>query len=104
MLKNLRLDFKLRNDLSQRMENQWPGSDTQDLLKKFEETLKYSHLLSVFRLDPNNSSNDLDVAILKSLMKASLGHLKDQLNLAISWNRSDIARDYIFTEEKIWEV
>ncbi len=93
----------MRNEIRQKMEQQWPGTNIQESLQKLEKCLKYSNLLSVFRLDPYNK-NDVDVAILRSLLKAKFGQLKDQLQLALRWDRCDIARNYIFTEDKNWEV
>ena len=55
-------------------------------------------------MDTNLDSNDIDIAILRSLLKAKQSNIIDQLNLALSWNRADIARDFIFTEDKTWEV
>ncbi len=71
---------------------------------------KYDHLLSVCKSD----NGDIDKAILKALLKAvknkkkkkgNLGeeHIKEyqnQLKLALKWDRVDIARNYIFKEEK----
>lgn len=98
-----RLDENLRNEILKKIELIWPGKPTQALLKNFEQTLEYPHLLSVFRLDSTDST-DIDVAILKALLKAKQSNYKAQLSLALTWDRIDIARDHIFTEDKIWEV
>uniref|UniRef100_K1QLP0 Transient receptor potential cation channel subfamily M member 8 n=1 Tax=Magallana gigas TaxID=29159 RepID=K1QLP0_MAGGI len=45
---------------------------------------------------------EIDVAILKSLLKANREQEFDQLKLALAWNRIDIAKSEIFTEDKIW--
>jgi hypothetical protein len=57
----------------------------------------------VFRLESSEQANDIDVAILQSLLKAE----KDkygQLKLALTWDRIDVAKTYIFAEDKTWEV
>ncbi|XP_061181480.1 transient receptor potential cation channel subfamily M member 2-like [Saccostrea echinata] len=49
-----------------------------------------------------HSTLGIDVAILKSLLKANKDQVFDQLKLALAWNRIDIAKSEIFTEDKIW--
>ena len=73
-----------------------------------EEKLKF---LTVCR--PVNEKADIDVAILRALLKihstvsdanANLEvqrNLQTQLKLALSWDRVDIARNYIFTNKNI---
>lgn len=78
---------------------------------KDEEKLKF---LTVCR--PVNEKADIDVAILRALLKihstvsdanANLEvqrNLQTQLKLALSWDRVDIARNYIFTNKNIEKV
>ena len=77
-------------------------------MSNFEETLKYPHLLSVFRLDSNENQHidnaDIDIAILRALLKAKKSNYKAQLKLALTWDRIDIARNFIFTDDKTWWV
>nr|XP_022342892.1 transient receptor potential cation channel subfamily M member 2-like isoform X1 [Crassostrea virginica] len=49
-----------------------------------------------------HSTMEIDVAILKGLLKANKDQVFDQLKLALAWNRVDIAKSEIFTEDKIW--
>ncbi|KAM9804599.1 transient receptor potential cation channel subfamily M member 2-like [Neosynchiropus ocellatus] len=77
--------------------------------KKIQDIIRMPHLLTVFRGNEKNHS-DMDVAILQALFKASrynesLGMKvwKRQLELAIAWNRVDIAKTEIFTEESQWK-
>ena len=68
---------------------------------------KYQHLLTVCR--PINSKAEIDVAILNALLKAEsvtsknekskLESYRAQLNLALKWNRVDIAKNFIFTDD-----
>ena len=41
----------------------------------------------------------MDVAILKAFLKSKKQEYQTQLKFAQSWNRIDIARDFIFTDE-----
>nr|XP_046260808.1 transient receptor potential cation channel subfamily M member 2 [Scatophagus argus] len=77
--------------------------------KKIQDIIRMSHLLTVFRVTEDNH-NDVDMAILQALLKASrtseslgIESWKSQLELAIAWNRVDIAETEIFTEESQWK-
>ncbi|XP_076026118.1 transient receptor potential cation channel subfamily M member 2-like [Genypterus blacodes] len=76
--------------------------------KKIQDIIRMSHLLTVFRVS-EGKHEDVDVAILQALLKASRtsespgGEWKRQLELAIAWNRADIAETEIFTEESQWK-
>jgi len=51
-------------------------------------------------------SKDIDRAILYALLKANKTNANTQLSLALAWNRCDIARHEIFTQEnrQYWKV
>lgn len=78
---------------------------------KNEENLKF---LNVCR--PVNERADIDVAILQALLKIhsttteekinseTQRNLQTQLKLALSWDRVDIARKFIFTSKNIERV
>uniref|UniRef100_A0AAX7V6J8 Transient receptor potential cation channel subfamily M member 2 n=1 Tax=Astatotilapia calliptera TaxID=8154 RepID=A0AAX7V6J8_ASTCA len=77
--------------------------------KKIQDIIRMSHLLTVFRVS-EDYHGDLDVAILQALLKASRSSeflevecWNRQLELAITWNRVDIAETEIFTEESQWK-
>ncbi|KAA8588234.1 hypothetical protein FQN60_001428 [Etheostoma spectabile] len=77
--------------------------------KKIQDIIRMSHLLTIFRIGEDNQG-DVDVAILQALFKASRSSeslgiecWKRQLELAIAWNRVDIAETEIFTEESQWK-
>ncbi|CAJ1079221.1 transient receptor potential cation channel subfamily M member 2 isoform X1 [Xyrichtys novacula] len=77
--------------------------------KKIQDIIQQPHLLTVFRIG-EDSHGDVDVAILQALLKASriseplgIECWKRQLELAIAWNRVDIAETEIFTEESQWK-
>lgn len=92
-----------------------------DILKNIEECFrpKNKHLMTCYRLNPNEQSNDVDVAILNGLLKAYdtripahlkgkefktqlnvvRKNIKTQLNLCMAWNRYDIAKNFIFRDD-----
>ncbi|XP_066542040.1 transient receptor potential cation channel subfamily M member 2-like [Hoplias malabaricus] len=81
-----------------------------DWTKKIQDILRMQHLLTVFCIDEEKNS-DLDVAILQAFLKASQGNesvdklnRERQLELAVAWNRVDIAQSDIFTEESQWKA
>ncbi|KAK2839691.1 hypothetical protein Q5P01_013431 [Channa striata] len=77
--------------------------------KMIQDIIRMPHLLTVFRIS-EDSYCDVDVAILQALLKASrtsesmgVEYWKRQLELAIAWNRVDIAETEIFSEESQWK-
>ncbi|XP_070536806.1 transient receptor potential cation channel subfamily M member-like 2 isoform X1 [Ptychodera flava] len=68
-----------------------------------KECLRKKDLITVFELDAKGSAKDIDLAILQALLKANKGREQDQLKLALAWNRIDIAKSVIFTEDKKWQ-
>ncbi|XP_063423231.1 transient receptor potential cation channel subfamily M member-like 2 isoform X2 [Mytilus trossulus] len=81
----------------------------KDLAKKWQmvkESLVNRDLVTVFNLSAstsNQSSKDIDYAILKALLKANKDQVYDQLKLALAWNRIDIAKSEIFVDDRTWE-
>ncbi|XP_040913185.1 transient receptor potential cation channel subfamily M member 2 [Toxotes jaculatrix] len=76
--------------------------------KMIQDIIRMPQLLTIFRIS-EDSHRDVDVAILQALLKASktreslaIDCWKRQLELAIAWNRVDIAETEIFTEESQW--
>uniref|UniRef100_A0AAR2IXG5 TRPM SLOG domain-containing protein n=1 Tax=Pygocentrus nattereri TaxID=42514 RepID=A0AAR2IXG5_PYGNA len=77
--------------------------------KKIQDIVRMPQLLTVFCIDEEKNS-DLDVAILQAFLKASRSSVsvgkqkrERQLELAVAWNRVDIAESEIFTEESHWK-
>uniref|UniRef100_A0A8C9W7Y0 Transient receptor potential cation channel, subfamily M, member 2 n=1 Tax=Scleropages formosus TaxID=113540 RepID=A0A8C9W7Y0_SCLFO len=77
--------------------------------KKIQDIIRMPHLLTIFCINEKGHS-DVDVAILQALLKASRscdtpGHKswERQLELAVAWNRVDIAESEIFREESQWK-
>uniref|UniRef100_A0A8C4FF86 Transient receptor potential cation channel, subfamily M, member 2 n=1 Tax=Dicentrarchus labrax TaxID=13489 RepID=A0A8C4FF86_DICLA len=76
--------------------------------KMIQDIIRMSHLLTIFTVSEDHHG-DVDVAILQALLKTSrtseslgMDSWKRQLELAIAWNRVDIAETEIFTEESQW--
>ncbi|XP_035531934.1 transient receptor potential cation channel subfamily M member 2 [Morone saxatilis] len=76
--------------------------------KMIQDIIRMSHLLTIFTVSEDHHG-DVDVAILQALLKASrnseslgIDSWKRQLELAIAWNRVDIAETEIFSEESQW--
>ncbi|MGH0117658.1 UNVERIFIED_CONTAM: hypothetical protein FKN15_041850 [Acipenser sinensis] len=77
--------------------------------KKIQDIVRMQQLLTVFRLEKEDQ-NDVDVAIIQALLKASKSldnqgkeNWDHQLKLAVAWNRVDIAKSEIFTDDKQWK-
>ncbi|XP_041056739.1 transient receptor potential cation channel subfamily M member 2 isoform X2 [Carcharodon carcharias] len=77
--------------------------------KKIQDIVRMRELLTVFRAEKSRN-DELDVAILQALLKASSlrgqqgqENLDHQLKLAVAWNRVDIAKSNIFTDDKQWK-
>ncbi|RDD39507.1 Transient receptor potential cation channel subfamily M member 2 [Trichoplax sp. H2] len=65
-------------------------------LRQVKQCLQKKSMLTIYHAE----DGDLDAAILEALMKANPSSQKTQLNLALTWNKIDIARDRIFCGKK----
>ncbi|XP_078670939.1 transient receptor potential cation channel subfamily M member 1-like [Branchiostoma floridae x Branchiostoma belcheri] len=87
----------------------------QHLFIVLMECVKKKELITVFRLDDQKECQDIDLAILTALLKgpniikqvpeAVIGQrlsAPEQLNLALTWDRVDIARSQIFVYGQKW--
>ncbi|XP_078610415.1 transient receptor potential cation channel subfamily M member-like 2 isoform X3 [Branchiostoma floridae x Branchiostoma japonicum] len=81
-----------------------PPQKAYDLLDQLNYILQDPTLVTVFSLQQADTM-DIDKALLHALLKAEKSHPESQLKLALAWNRSDIARQEIFTAEnrKEWQ-
>ncbi|ELT97529.1 hypothetical protein CAPTEDRAFT_120255, partial [Capitella teleta] len=62
--------------------------------------VKKRELITVFRM--GEADQDIDLPILTALLKGQNAKAPDQLSLALSWNRADIARSHIFVYGQEW--
>uniref|UniRef100_A0A8D2JAJ1 Transient receptor potential cation channel subfamily M member 2 n=1 Tax=Varanus komodoensis TaxID=61221 RepID=A0A8D2JAJ1_VARKO len=88
---------------------QFTESKLIEWTKKIQDIVRNRQLLTIFR-EGKDGQQDVDVAILQAMLKASryrdhFGHENwdHQLKLAVAWNRVDIARSEIFTDDHEWK-
>ena len=86
------------------------------IVKNVFETIKAifeeMEFLTIFSVESADQVTELDEAILSGILKAqkklSEGNekrlIKSQLNLALTWNRLDVAKSYIFKEDNLLDV
>ncbi len=81
----------------------------RDLVTSFFFFLKHRQTkasifkITVFRMG-EESSQDIDLAILTALLRSTCVSSIDQLKLALTWNRVDIVRNYILPSVHQWPV
>ncbi|XP_076821168.1 transient receptor potential cation channel subfamily M member-like 2 isoform X1 [Clavelina lepadiformis] len=68
------------------------------------ECLMQKRLITIFSMDNNNSVADLDKAILQAILQDDQKTTKQNLKLALSWNRRDIADDILMAHQDIKHV
>ncbi|CAD5206325.1 unnamed protein product [Bursaphelenchus okinawaensis] len=82
------------------------GHDTQlvdEVVDKILNCAKLKGLITVFRSSENDHI-DADQTILKALLKGQNLSPAEQLSLTLVWNRVDIARSEVFTEDQDWQM
>ncbi|XP_069078638.1 transient receptor potential cation channel subfamily M member 7-like isoform X2 [Pleurodeles waltl] len=67
------------------------------------ECMKSKGLITVFHMGAGKHQ-DIDVAILKALLKGMNASTLDQLTLTLAWDRVDIAKNHIFAYGQQWTV
>ncbi|KAK3596566.1 hypothetical protein CHS0354_010445 [Potamilus streckersoni] len=77
-----------------------------EVLNKVKECCEKAELVTIFHM---NKHEDLDLSILSVLLKARSSNTNmteserlNQLGLALTWNRVDIAQEEIFREDVLW--
>ncbi|XP_072551935.1 transient receptor potential cation channel subfamily M member 7 [Salminus brasiliensis] len=70
-------------------------NDAVHLFQTLMECMKNKELITVFHVG-SEEHQDIDVAILKALLKGTDASAFDQLVLTLAWNRVDIAKDHVF--------
>ncbi|XP_073509205.1 transient receptor potential cation channel subfamily M member 7-like isoform X1 [Phyllobates terribilis] len=76
-------------------------SEAMHIFHTLMACMKTKHLITVFHAGPEEQQ-DIDVAILTSLLKSTNMSPYDQLVLALAWDRVDIAKNYIFIHGQQW--
>uniref|UniRef100_A0AAF5I2G4 TRPM SLOG domain-containing protein n=1 Tax=Strongyloides stercoralis TaxID=6248 RepID=A0AAF5I2G4_STRER len=77
--------------------------EAEHLLKDLLECVSQKEMLTIFR-SGGEHKNDFDHAILTALLKGYDLTPTEQLSLALSWNRVDIARSDIFHPNIEWKM
>uniref|UniRef100_A0A3B4D3K2 non-specific serine/threonine protein kinase n=1 Tax=Pygocentrus nattereri TaxID=42514 RepID=A0A3B4D3K2_PYGNA len=70
-------------------------NDAIHLFQTLMECMKNKELITVFHVG-SEEHQEIDVAILKALLKGTDASAFDQLVLTLAWNRVDIAKDHVF--------
>ena len=103
-----KLDPVIMTELGIKAREEYPNQKQNvidDIINNIELTLNpiYSQYLTVCKT--NNGEGEIDVAILQALLKAKSKNvinensIQSQLRLALKWNRIDIAKNFILTDE-----
>ncbi|KAM4877891.1 transient receptor potential cation channel subfamily M member 6 [Thomomys bottae] len=66
------------------------------------ECMAYRDSITIFDAD-SEEQQDLDLAILTGLLKGTNLSISEQLNLAMAWDRMDIAKKHILTYGQHWK-
>uniref|UniRef100_A0A8R1DWQ5 LSDAT_euk domain-containing protein n=1 Tax=Caenorhabditis japonica TaxID=281687 RepID=A0A8R1DWQ5_CAEJA len=79
----------------------YDAKTAQKLIKQVIECATNKNLMTVFRLG-ESSRDELDHAIMSCLLKGRNLSPPEQLQLALAWNRADVARTEIFATGTEW--
>ncbi|XP_063305074.1 transient receptor potential cation channel subfamily M member 7-like isoform X1 [Pelobates fuscus] len=77
--------------------------DTAYLFQSLLACMKIKNLITVYRAG-SEEHQDIDVAILTALLRGTNTSPNDQLVLALTWNRVDIAENQIFLHGQQWRT
>uniref|UniRef100_UPI00358EBBEA transient receptor potential cation channel subfamily M member 2 n=1 Tax=Myxine glutinosa TaxID=7769 RepID=UPI00358EBBEA len=83
--------------MEEKLRNHFP--EESEALLQIRNIMSMNHLLTIFHEDRENG-HEIDIAIIKALLKARKSeddNTEHELEIALAWNRPDIARDKIFT-------
>nr|CAB3267284.1 transient receptor potential cation channel subfamily M member 2-like [Phallusia mammillata] len=93
-------------DLLRENSMEWKDEELSEWTNIVSECLRLKNLITIFQLDTPDSVQELDIAILESLLQADSlqnqntdDNYEHQLKLALAWNRSDMADSHILTDD-----
>lgn len=72
------------------------------LYNELMQCTKYKNLITIFRIGPEAKVQELDQTIITALFKSQHLSPSEQLSLALTWNRVDIAQSEIFVYGQEW--
>ncbi|XP_064312400.1 transient receptor potential cation channel subfamily M member 7 isoform X1 [Phalacrocorax carbo] len=78
-------------------------SEAVHLFQTLLECMKKKELITVFHIG-SDEHQDIDVAILRALLKGTNASAFDQLVLTLAWDRVDIAKNHVFVYGQQWLV
>ncbi|XP_061167153.1 transient receptor potential cation channel subfamily M member-like 2 [Saccostrea echinata] len=95
-------DASVEAEIRNQVEENFGKKNLVSYCEMVKETLKNRDLITVFEfsIGGRGSSKDIDKAILQALLRANKDQIFDQLKLALAWNRIDIAKSEIFTDDR----
>ncbi|XP_052244279.1 transient receptor potential cation channel subfamily M member-like 2 [Dreissena polymorpha] len=86
------------------VEQEFGPNNIPEKLDCIKKCLQKGDLMSVFELDINKGFNEIDVAMLQAVLRATNYQIMDKLRLALAWNRIDLAKSDIFTDVNHVEI
>ncbi|XP_033624226.1 transient receptor potential cation channel subfamily M member-like 2 isoform X2 [Asterias rubens] len=89
----------LSKRLAAMLSKEFGDAELDTHLTRIKEMLNRRHLITVYEL---GAGSDIDSAILHALLSANKGSVQDQLQLALTWNRVDVAKREIFIDDRDW--
>ncbi|XP_033115311.1 transient receptor potential cation channel subfamily M member 3-like [Anneissia japonica] len=93
---NKEMSKENKSKLMNRIKEVVAKDDVQSTMENIMEIVTKRELLTVFSVDSEVCAEGLDHTILQALVKANNLPANDQLQLALIWNRVDIAKEKIF--------
>ncbi|XP_035660504.1 transient receptor potential cation channel subfamily M member-like 2 isoform X2 [Branchiostoma floridae] len=98
--KRIREKGKISRDLWDRISKAFDVLiDVETYANMILKIVKKCSFVSLFKLEEGDEL-DMDDALLRGLLKAEKSDPENQLQLALAWNRSDVARQEIFTPRR----
>uniref|UniRef100_A0A670Y8W4 non-specific serine/threonine protein kinase n=1 Tax=Pseudonaja textilis TaxID=8673 RepID=A0A670Y8W4_PSETE len=89
--------LKIKNSFS------FGQKQSHHLFKILMECMEHRDSITIFDAE-SEEHQDMDLAILTALLKGTHMSAPDQLNLALAWNRLDIAKKHILVYGQHWKV
>lgn len=86
------------------IEKMYECDDAKAHSETVRKIVENAGLLSVFRAEELSTQGDLDIVILKAVLKTKQMKRIEQLKLALMLNRVDVAREEIYTQDAAFET
>ncbi|XP_058029129.1 transient receptor potential cation channel subfamily M member 6 [Ahaetulla prasina] len=98
-------NIQLKEKILLKIQNSFSFGQKQShhLLKILMECMEHRDSITIFDAE-SEEHQDMDLAILTALLKGTHMSAPDQLNLALAWNRLDIAKKHILVYGQHWKV